>query len=155
MYMVRICPRRYDKSQPNCILHHLLAWIFKQFMSLNTCAVRLLKVLQLNSVLTCHLPWQPQFYDWHNTQGIYGHLESICSKSLFWLCHKHTSFGCILFLLQLILLAGAHQMRIFSEVSVTHNGLLSTFYTSSPLIANHPPLQEPLGCGLSLLQALS
>ena len=70
---------------------------------------------RLNSVPTCRLPWQAQFYDRRNTQGIYGYLESICSKSLFWQGHKHTSFGCILFFLRLVLLARAHQKRMFSE----------------------------------------
>jgi hypothetical protein len=60
-----------------------------------------------------------------------------------------------MFLLRLVLLARAHQMRIFSEVSATHNGLVSAFYTSSPSIDGHPPLQERLGCGSSLSQAPS
>jgi hypothetical protein len=40
-------------------------------------------------------------------------------------------------------------------MSATLNGLVPAFYTSSPLIDDHPCLQEPLGCGSSLSRKLS
>jgi hypothetical protein len=88
---------------------------------------------ELNSVTTHRLPWQPQFCDPRNTQGIYGHLESRYSK-LFWflLCHKRTSFGCIVLLLQQILLARVHQMHTFLAMSLTHNGIVCLF--TAPLL---------------------
>jgi hypothetical protein len=56
------------------------------------------KARRLNPVATRRLPQRFQFHDLRNTQGIYGHLKCICSKSWSFLCRKHTSFGYILIL---------------------------------------------------------